>query len=298
LIESLTPFAALVAGLVGSTHCVLMCGGIAGALGLGTQAGHSCGSPSLRHPALYNLGRITSYTVAGGIAGALGGGALAITGLAQLGRVFAALAALVIVIVGLRLAAGARHLGGFDRAGAAAWRRIAPLTAFLFPVSTPARAFGVGLAWGWLPCGMSYAMLAAALLSGSAQSGAMLMAMFGIGTLPAMLALSGGAATLLRPATRRLGGAVLVVLGLASGTVLLWPVDTGRERDGGHDHLHGAAAGGVLVGVLSGQRPQPDRVQDADRLALDFDHAEVGEAREEAADRLDDETEVVREVAP
>jgi sulfite exporter TauE/SafE len=273
LIESLTPFAALVAGLVGSTHCVLMCGGIAGALGLGTQAGHSCGSPSLRHPALYNLGRITSYTVAGGIAGALGGGALAITGLAQLGRVFAALAALVIVIVGLRLAAGARHLGGFDRAGAAAWRRIAPLTAFLFPVSTPARAFGVGLAWGWLPCGMSYAMLAAALLSGSAQSGAMLMAMFGIGTLPAML-------------------------GLASGTALLWPVDTGRERDGGHDHLHGAAAGGVLVGVLSGQRPQPDRVQDADRLALDFDHAEVGEAREEAADRLDDETEVVREVAP
>ena len=231
MIETFPPLAALVAGLLGSTHCVLMCGGIAGALGLGAQAGGACNSQSLRFPVLYNLGRIASYTVAGGIAGAIGGGTLALAGLPQFGRAFAALAALIIVIVGLRLATGGRHFGWFDRAGARAWKRIAPLTRGLFPVTTPARAFGVGLAWGWLPCGISYAMLTAALLTGSALEGSALMALFGIGTLPAMLALSGGAATLLRPATRRIGGAVLVVMGLLSGAALLWP-------DGGDAHLH------------------------------------------------------------
>lgn len=225
MMEAFPPVAALVAGLLGSTHCVLMCGGIAGALGLGTPAGGACSGQSLRFPVLYNLGRITSYTIAGGVVGALGGGTLAIAGLPQLGQAFALLAALVIVVVGLRLATGGRHFGWLDRVGAAAWRRIAPLTRGLFPVTTPARAFGVGLAWGWLPCGISYAMLTAALLTGSALAGASLMAMFGIGTLPAMLTLSTGATKLLRPATRRLGGAVLVVMGLASGAALFnWDV--------------------------------------------------------------------------
>jgi sulfite exporter TauE/SafE len=221
MMEAFPPIAALVAGLLGSTHCVLMCGGIAGALGLGAPAGGACNSQSLRFPVLYNLGRIASYTVAGGIAGTIGGGTLALAGLPQFGRAFALLAALVIVVVGLRLATGGRHFGWFDRAGAAAWRHIAPLTRGLFPVTSPARAFGVGLAWGWLPCGMSYAMLTAALLTGSAWAGASLMAMFGIGTLPAMLALSSGATKLLRPATRSLGGALLMVMGVASGAALL-----------------------------------------------------------------------------
>lgn len=240
MMEAFPPVAALVAGLLGSTHCVLMCGGISGALGLGAQAGGACNGPSLRFPVLYNLGRITSYTVAGGIAGALGGGTLAIAGLPQLGRAFALLAAVIIVVVGLRLAAGARHFGWFDRAGAAAWKRIAPLTRGLFPVTTPARAFGVGLAWGWLPCGMSYAMLTAALLTGSALAGASLMAMFGIGTLPAMLTLSTGAVKLLGPRTRRLGGAVLVVMGLVSGAAMLWPAQSGHDPS---QHPHHAEKG-------------------------------------------------------
>ena len=258
MIETLPLVAALVAGLFGSTHCVLMCGGIAGALGLGTPAGGACNSQSLRFPLLYNLGRIASYAVAGGIAGALGGGTLAIAGLPQLGRVFALLAALVIVIVGLRLATGGRHFGWLDRAGAAAWRRLAPLTRGLFPVTSPARAFGVGLAWGWLPCGISYAMLTAALLTGSALAGGALMAMFGIGTLPAMLALSSGAATLLRPATRRLGGAVLVAMGLASGAAMSWPDDAEHERH----HAHHSDKGDVPL-FLSADIPRKPREIDA-----------------------------------
>lgn len=250
MIEALPPVAALVAGLLGSAHCVLMCGGIAGALGLGTRPGGACAG-SLRFPLLYNLGRVASYAAAGGIAGALGGGTLALAGLPRLGRVFAALAALVIVIVGARLAGGARHFGWLDRAGAAAWRRIAPLARRFVPVTTPGRAFGAGLVWGWLPCGMSWAMLTAALLAGGALEGATLMAMFGIGTLPAMLTLGAGAGTLLRPATRRAGGVLLVAMGLA-----------------------GLA---TFVGDVAGELAQPRGVEDADGLALHRDHAHLGE---------------------
>ena len=278
MIESFPAVAALVAGLLASGHCVLMCGGIAGALGLGGQPGGACAGGGLRFPILYNLGRITSYGVAGGIAGAMGGGALALAGLPRLRIVFALLAALVVIVVGVRLALGARHFGWLDRAGTAAWRRIAPLTRGLFPVTTPARAFGVGLAWGWLPCGMAYAMLTAAWLSGGARSGAALMAMFGIGTLPAMLALGAGAAGLLHPATRRLGGAALVVIGLASGAAALWPGAAGHEQHRDHERLHDAAGGRVFLGGLAGELPELLGIEDPDRLALDLDHAELREA--------------------
>src|SRR5690606_19552247 len=50
-------------------------------------------------------------------------------------------------------------------------------------------AFAAGAAWGWVPCGMVYGVLAAALVSGSTADGALLMLAFGAGTLPNLLAL-------------------------------------------------------------------------------------------------------------
>jgi hypothetical protein len=279
VIEAFPQVAALIAGLLGSGHCVLMCGGIAGALGLGAPTGSACANGSLRFPLIYNLGRIASYAAAGGIAGLLGGGAVALAGLPRLHTLFSGLAALLIVAVGIRLAAGGRHFGWLDRWGAAAWRRIAPLTRGLFPVTTPARAFAVGLAWGWMPCGMAYAMLTAAWLTGGALAGAALMLMFGIGTLPAMLALGTGATRLLRPSMRRVGGAALVALGLASGAALLWPAhDAGHGPHAGHEQLHGALDGVGLGAGFTGKLAQLRRVEDANRLALDLDHTQLGKA--------------------
>lgn len=217
MIEVLTPVAALVAGLAGSAHCVLMCGGIAGALGLGSSAGQACAGGSLRYPILYNLGRVTSYTAAGAVAGMLGGGTLALAGLPRLHGAFAVLAAVVVVVAGLRVAAGARHLGWLDRAGARIWRRIAPLTRGLFPVTTPARAYGVGLAWGWLPCGMVYAALAAAAFAGGPARGAAAMLAFGLGTLPVLLAAGLGAARLRAWLARRSARLAASALILAAG---------------------------------------------------------------------------------
>lgn len=274
--EIATPLAALVAGLVGSTHCVLMCGGIAGALATG---GAPCPGQTLRFPLLYNLGRVTSYSAAGAVVGSAGGGLLTLLGAPWLRAFFTSLAALVIVVAGVKLALGSRRFGGFDRLGAAAWRRIAPATRGLFPVTTPERAFAVGLAWGWLPCGMAYAMLAAAALTGGALEGALVMAMFGLGTLPAMIALGSGAAGLLGPRTRRAGGVLLVLLGLASVAIAAWPGDSGHAAHAHHASV-GVAAGRGIDGVVPGQLAELRGVEDADRLALDFDHAELREPRE------------------
>ena len=67
------------------------------------------------------------------------------------------------------------------------WRFIQPLTRLLFPVTSAARAFLLGTLWGWLPCGLVYSVLVTALASGHAQSGALIMLAFGLGTLPNLL---------------------------------------------------------------------------------------------------------------
>ncbi len=265
-------FAALIAGFLGSAHCVLMCGGIAGALGLSTPAAAQRAARPLVYPLLYNAGRVASYTLAGAIVGAFGGGALAVAGFPQLRAVLAGLAALLIILVGLRLVAGAQHFAWLDGLGIGIWRRIAPHTRFLFPIRTLPRAFAAGMVWGWLPCGMAYAMLTAALLTADALQGATLMLMFGIGTLPAMLALGAGAARLLGPATRRVGGAAMIAIGLASAAVPLWPGPGGHHH---HEHSGGAVGPPGIPGVLARERAKLHRVEDPDRPALDLDHAEL-----------------------
>ena len=54
-------------------------------------------------------------------------------------------------------------------------------------MTTPWQALGLGALWGWLPCGMVYAVLLTALASGNASEGALILAAFGLGTLPNLL---------------------------------------------------------------------------------------------------------------
>ena len=66
---------------------------------------------------------------------------------------------LLIVLVGLQLAFGWRILAPLESAGATLWKRIAPAAKGLVPVNRYAQAFGLGLIWGWLPCGLVYSVL-------------------------------------------------------------------------------------------------------------------------------------------
>ena len=215
----LTIGAALLLGLAASGHCLVMCGGISSALGIATGRGAS-GRPLPRLLVGYQLGRVTSYSLAGLL----------------LGGVFGSLIGWMDadnVRLGLRvLAAGALLLGAlvaFGRVrdiglgpGRQLWARVAPLGRRLLPVTTLPRSFAFGMVWGFMPCGFVYTVMLIATVQLDAARSALTMAAFGLGTLPAMLLAAFGAQRFAGisawPAARRIAGAALLVSALLTLT--------------------------------------------------------------------------------
>jgi uncharacterized protein len=224
--------AALIGGLVGSVHCFGMCGGIAGALGM---AGGGRASMAIS----YSVGRVASYSVAGAIAGAIGAG---LAGAAGLGPWLRLLMGLMLVLIGLQVAVNWKLLAPLEAAGALLWRRLAPVARRLIPPRHAGQALALGALWGWLPCGLVYGMLAAAAASGTAAGGALFMAVFGLGTAPAMIGLawaSGRGGTWLTGRRRRMLGWLLVAFGAWTAATPLMHM----AGPHGHDHdQHGPEA--------------------------------------------------------
>jgi sulfite exporter TauE/SafE len=211
--------AAFLIGLSGGAHCFGMCGGIVGALTLGLPA--TPGRPFLgRLPFLlaYNLGRLSSYVVAGTLAGGVGAWATHLMAVHQAQLTLQLVAGLFMILLGLYLAGWWMGLARVEQAGGRVWRRIEPLGRRLLPVRTPAQALGIGLVWGWLPCGLVYSVLVWAMGAGGALNGGLLMLCFGLGTLPALLAMGAFAATLAgfirRPWVRQVAGALVIGFGI------------------------------------------------------------------------------------
>ena len=210
--------AAFLIGLMGGVHCVGMCGGIVGALAVQTPRRQRAWDLHLA----YNAGRIASYAAAGAIIGMIGGAGLMFNQVLPVQMLLYVIANLVLVGLGLYLAGLGNQLARLEALGAWLWRRIQPYSARFLPADTVAKAFALGTLWGWLPCGLVYSLLATALLSGGAASGAAVMLAFGLGTLPNLL-LAGMAFKRLRDITSnrrlRLASGVLVagfgVVGLA-----------------------------------------------------------------------------------
>jgi uncharacterized protein len=219
--------AALIAGLVGSVHCFGMCGGIAGALGM-------AGGGRASFAVAYSAGRIASYAVAGAIAGTIGAG---LAGAAGLGPWLRLVMGVVLILLGLQVALNLKLLAPLEAAGAQLWRRLAPLARRLVPPRHAGQALALGALWGWLPCGLVYGMLAAAAGSGSALGGATFMAVFGLGTAPAMVGLawaSGRGGTFLTARHRRALGWLLVVFGAWTAATPLLRMAGMHEHHDGH----------------------------------------------------------------
>jgi sulfite exporter TauE/SafE len=179
--------AAWLTGLAGgSGHCIGMCGGIVGALGVGQGSGLG----GLARLAAAHVGRVTSYALAGAIAGVAG--TTFVTGI--LGpdgiTVLRIAAAVLIFAIGLQLLLGRPLLTRLEQAGSRFWRVLAPQMHKLLPPRDPIRAFGVGALWGWLPCGLVYSELAVATASGGPITGALVMSAFGIGTIVSLSAVT------------------------------------------------------------------------------------------------------------
>jgi len=209
--------AAFVAGIAASVHCVAMCGGIAGALGMRARHSGVRRSAAFGHAVIHQFGRIGSYAVAGANCGAFGGAMAALFDTERLALVLRAAAGALLIGMALRVLFGWRLLGGLERLGAALWRRFAPIARSI-PSRGLAGSLLLGALWGWLPCGLVYSMLVFAALAGGAAKGASTMMLYGLGTLPAMFGGSLAGAQIWRHALARqwhaAAGALLLVFGV------------------------------------------------------------------------------------
>ncbi len=203
-------------GLMSSTHCLGMCGGIAGMLNYSL-------APAIRErPARlalfnlsYNAGRLSSYMMAGA-AMAAGGGLLAGLAGAVSPLLMSILGTLFLMAVGFHIAGLFPRFARIETLGRPVWRRLEPLGRRLLPVRSMPQAYGFGLVWGWLPCGLVYSALVYSLSTETPVHGALFMLFFGLGTLPMLLTAgvmaSSIAAVLRHPLWRRVAGLSIVVL--------------------------------------------------------------------------------------
>lgn len=186
-----------------------MCGGLMGALTLAIPPAQR--GRRLRLLVAYNVGRVLSYTAAGLMLG-MAGWAVANSPAVLVLRI---MAALLLIAMGLYLAGWWSGLTRIEAMGRGLWRHIQPMASRLLPVSSLPRALLLGALWGWLPCGLVYSTLLWAASQGNALHSAALMAAFGLGTWPVLLA-TGLAAErvnrLLRQRSVRVAGGMLVVL--------------------------------------------------------------------------------------
>ena len=237
------PLTALTTGFLGSLHCLGMCGGVSGTIALGASAlsprGGDSASMSVTFPVTFvrrgpqslstpqtnvlafNAGRIGSYMIAGAMAGSIGGaiGQGWVMSDTMTARTLLFLFAnMMIIATGLTLMGIPQLLAPLERLGGVLWPYVSPLTKKILPLNTLPRAALFGMLWGWIPCGMVYAILLSAMSAGSAAAGMLTMLGFGLGTLPAMLAAGWAAGGLGRWARdwrlRLAAGAAVVAMGV------------------------------------------------------------------------------------
>ena len=203
-------------GLLGSSHCIGMCGSFALTIGLGTTSA----AANARRQFAYSLGRIFTYSFAGAAAGFAGMRLSRYTS-----QAFNAQAAIAIVAGALLVVQGMHSAGLLSRF----WRKKHTAAGFcpshgLFKsfLTAPGwhNAFLAGLLTGFLPCGLVYAYLVLAAGSGHIVSGMAIMALFGAGTVPLMVLTGVGSSFLTLNARRYLFRAAALCV-IATGLITI-----------------------------------------------------------------------------
>ena len=205
---------ALMAGLIGSPHCVAMCGGFAA-----TCARTPGGAVA------WHLGRLTTYAALGALA-------------ALFGRFLPGPAWVSAVVSAVLLTWFAGALAGLVPEPRVMLPGLGNTMQRLATSDAPASRLVFGMANGLLPCGLVYAALALPMALGNAPLGALAMVLFGLGTVPALAVLTTGLARLLRRGLwpRRLLAAGMLIVGLWSIATRAGWIGAGMH---GTTHQHG-----------------------------------------------------------
>lgn len=173
---------ALIMGLVGGPHCLVMCAAPCSVVVGGKApseekvvAVRGLQSRQWLRTALFHMGRISGYALLGGIA------AVAMESLSWVTSQTTALQKLwtlmhvAVMAWGLAMVVQARQPAWLERAGRSVWARVQPL------VTAPGGSLAAGFAWALMPCGLLYSAVLVAALSGGAWQGALSMAAFAVG---------------------------------------------------------------------------------------------------------------------
>jgi sulfite exporter TauE/SafE len=206
-------YMAFATGLLGSLgHCAVMCGPLVGSFAL--AAAPLGARRSLLGQLAYHAGRVTTYAAVGAGMGLTGSFVNVAGRLAGAQQAVAVLAGVLLVLAG----AGVAGLSvALRRAEARASARVIALVRSLLEGGGPGRLYPTGLALGLLPCGLSWTVFLGAAGTGSAVEGLLLALAFGLGTVPALLAVGAlGAALGLRARglLARAGGLLVALLGV------------------------------------------------------------------------------------
>ncbi len=174
---------AFITGLMGSGHCIGMCGGLVGALSL-SEAGQKGG---WQFHLLYNVGRITTYTFIGAVVGWLGSAMAYTDQFKVVTRSLLLASDFFVILIGLGTA------GLFSWLNASKLDFPGPMQAMTLAVHglrklPPAlAALPLGLLFGFIPCGYLYAVAITAAQSAEVTTGALMLLAFGLGTAPSLL---------------------------------------------------------------------------------------------------------------
>lgn len=227
--------AAFSMGLFGSPHCLGMCGGIVTAFGLSMQ--HVSDSKKNGLILTYHLGRLISYALLGLIASVVG---VAIFQSIMSNSAPRIVLGAVLVLIGLAML-GLPLFNQLEKFGMRFWQSLAPLRKKVFPIDSFGKALFAGLLWGFLPCGLVYGALMMAIAGNNIATGAALMFVFGLGTMPMLIATQKTVGMLQSSIKnfrlRQINGVIMMLSGLA---VIFIPMMMHHNHNHNHNHNQGS----------------------------------------------------------
>lgn len=237
---------AFIIGLMGSVHCLGMCGAIVGVLSANLDASVRANTAKLAlYQLSYNIGRIMMYILLGGVFAGFSYALASSIAMSEFEIGLRVFAGVLMILIGLFILGVNNTIRVFERLGQGMWQRLSQFSKRFLPVTTIRQALLFGLFWGGIPCGLVYSALALTLTV-TPLEGMVIMAFFGLGTLPALLAIAGFGFSLVRilqtTTAKRFAGVSIILLGIWSVMMPLQhsghTVHDSHTQEHSHQNMH------------------------------------------------------------